>query len=415
MINPLLGILVFVTAVSGADTPAPWLLPNFADRLELVVTNPSDTAVETLAVVPVAEAARTSLGFPGTLSIVIDPSGTRSVLPSQSDDLDGDGIPDEFVFPVKLAAHEERVLHIYYSMTLREPIPWPKRVHANHSFGYNRSTIALESEVIGYRTYGGFFLDIQARLKDRPGLNNTLVGFLGSGNAEPAGMDIIHLGDTLGLGGLFLRSGTDLFQPPLNMPDYAHKPAPIEAPVYRVIADGPIRAIVEARMDSWTIGQDAVRIVARYSIAGGRSDVECRFDISPIQVSRTYEVGAGIRHLPRMEASHAQGRLSLSGEQNQKTGKLAMALYYDPATAAQVSAVKTKDDANEAVVFNDRLTAGHAIQGRYRVAAAWSGSGITNLLQHLATVEHEARATVTTGRYQHTHTPRPDRVEGESD
>ena len=52
-------------------------------------------------------------------------------------------------------------------------------------------------------------------------------------------MDVIHLGDTLGLGGLFLRAGDEVFRPPLNMPDYAHKPSPPEVPQYRVIADGP--------------------------------------------------------------------------------------------------------------------------------------------------------------------------------
>jgi len=103
------------------------------------------------------------------------------VLPSQADDLDGDGVADEFVFPIELGPRERRTVHVYYSTTLDEPLPWPKRVHASHAFGFNRSTVAFESEIIGYRTYGGFFLDVQARWKDKPGLNNGLTGYLGSG------------------------------------------------------------------------------------------------------------------------------------------------------------------------------------------------------------------------------------------
>ena len=150
------------------------------------------------------------------------------------------------------------------------------------------ATIALPSHSnpkrIGYRTYGGFFLDIQARAQGKPGLNNSLVGYFGSGVAGQIGEDVIHLGDTLGLGGLFLRAGDDVYRPPLNMPDYAHKPAPAEAPDYRVIADGPVRAVVEARMERWTIGNDAVMIRALYSIGGGAGHVECRYRIGAAAV-----------------------------------------------------------------------------------------------------------------------------------
>lgn len=391
-----------------------WLLPNFSDRLEMTVSNPSDQAVETLAVVPVPEAVRVAPRFPGTLAIAVAPGPPMEILPSQGDDLDGDGVPDEFVFPVRLAPRETRTIHVYHSSKLNEPLAWPKRVHASHSFGYNRATVALESEVIGYRTYGGFFLDIQARLKDRPGLFNGLVGFLGSRSATPAGMDIIHLGDTLGLGGLFLRAGEDVYRPPLNMPDYAHKPAPVEAPAYRVISSGPVRAVVEARMDRWTIGRDAVRIQARYSIAAGEGHVECRYRIEPLELSRAYTVGAGIRQLPKMQTGHAPGRLSLSGEQTPKIGPLGLALYYDPAEAAQAAPLATREDRNECVEFRARLEPGRPAVGRYWLAGAWSGSGISDLLSYLAEADRRARATVTVGHFRHAATPVPQRLEGEA-
>jgi len=198
------------------------------------------------------------------------------------------------------------------------------------------------------------------------------------------------------------------------MPDYAHKPAPVEAPMYRVIADGPLRAVVEARMDRWTIGRDAVSIRARYSIAAGSTHVECWYRIAPVQLSRDYEAGAGIRHLPKMESSNAPGRLALAGEQNATTGRLALGLYYDPSRASETAPVVTKDDRNAAIIFRTRLTPGRAIEGKYWLAAAWSGSGIPDLLGHLAAIEREARAQVEVNTFHHTHTPRPDRLEGES-
>lgn len=405
--------MVATPALFG-ETPSAWLLPNFADRLELQVSNPSSSDIEALAVIPAPEAARTALRFPGTLAIVVIPGSPATVLPSQADDLDGDGVPDEFVFPVKLAAGARMTVHVYYSTTLHDSLPWPKRVHASHAFGYNRATVALESEAIGYRTYGGFFLDVQARQAGSAALNNSLVGYFSASTPSAAGRDIIHLGDTLGLGGLFLRSGGDLFRPPLNMPDYAHRAPAAEAPSYRVIADGPLRAVVKAWMDRWTIGQDAVGIEALYFIGAGAEDVECRFRITPLLLSRSYEAGTGIRHLPKMRKNSGVGRLALEGEQDSKIGPLGLALYYDPATAGEARTLSTPEGLNESIVFRTRLEPGHAVTGRYWVAAAWSGSGIHDLLGHLAGIERQARSVVVVDSYKHAVTPAPQRLEGEA-
>jgi hypothetical protein len=362
----------------------------------------------------VPEVARTAPRFPGILALAVIPGSSATVVPSQADDLDGDGVPDEFVFPVKLAAGARTVVHVYYSTTLHDVLPWPKRVHASHAFGYNRATAALESEAIGYRTYGGFFLDVQARQKGSAWLNNSLVGYLSASVPSTAGRDIIHLGDTLGLGGLFLRSGSDLFRPPLNTPDYAHQAPDGEAPSYRVIADGPVRAVVKAWMDPWTIGPDRVKIEALYFIGAGGEDVECRFRVTPLQLSRAYEVGTGIRHLPKMRKSSAPGRLALEGEQEEAIGPLGLALYYDPKTTGEAGTLNTPEGLNDSVVFRERLAPGHAVSGRYWVAAAWSGSGIHDLLGHLAGTERQARATVVVGAYKHAATPAPERLEGEA-
>lgn len=410
-------VILLVASPCGAvaQKASPWLLPNFSDRLELRVSNPSDQAIETVAVVSVVEAARVAPRFPGTLAIAVLPGSTMAVMPSQADDLDGDGVPDEFVFPVKLAAHRSITVHIYYSTSLHDTIPWPRRVFASHSFGYNRATAALESEAIGYRTYGGFFLDVQARREGHSGLYNSLVGYLGmqASNPSPAGRDIFHIGDTLGLGGLFLKAQNDVYRPPLNTPDYAHQPAPAESPVYRVIADGPVRAVVEASINRWTIGSDAVSVDAVYSIAAGTEDVECRFRVQPLSLSRSYDVGAGIRHLPKMQTDQARGRLAVAGEQDPAIGPLGLALYFDPQTASSSGTLVTPEADNDVVLFHARLEPGRVVVGRYWVAADWSGSGIHHLLGHLREIERQARAAVVVDQFGHAATPAPARLEGE--
>ena len=56
---------------------------------------------------------------------------------------------------------------MYYSTKLTDAVSYPKQVQAKHTYGYNREVAALESELIGYRTYGGFFLDFMGRSAGR--------------------------------------------------------------------------------------------------------------------------------------------------------------------------------------------------------------------------------------------------------
>ncbi len=415
-------LAIFLGELALPAQPAgDWALTNFAQRLEVEISNPAAQPVQALAVIPVRQAAQLAPRFPGTLAIavLVNAEGSRypvTILPSQADDLDGDSNPDEFVFPVRLEAGQTRLAHIYYSTTLRDTIVYAKKVHAQHSYGYNHNTVALESELIGYRTYGGFFLDIQARAEGRPGLYNSLAGYFGAARPSMAGRDIIHIGDTLGLGGIFLRLGDAVHRPPYNMPDYAHKPRAEDEPAYRVLAAGPVRAAVEARLDCWRIGDDAVQLTAIYSIAADSEHVDCRFRVAPLKMAadHTYEVGAGIRYLPDLKLAHAEGRLMLSGRQNVQIGPLALALFYDPRQAAAIEPLATKEDRNAAIVFAQRLAAGRAVEGRYAVAAAWSGSGVRDLFAHLDEVEDQARTSLKISNYRFTPTPAPSRVEGEA-
>ncbi|MGH9407113.1 MAG: DUF4861 family protein [Terriglobia bacterium] len=413
--------LVGSSVPAKADPSGDWALPNFAQRLNLEVSNPSQAVIHTLVTLPVAATARFAPGFPGMLAItvVVNPAGSTypvTIVPSQADDLDGDGQPDEFEFPITLAAGERRQVEIYYSTTLSRRIVYPQRVHASHAYGYNRQTATLESEIIGYRTYGGFLLDVQARSAGRPGLYNDLVGFLAAHKNFAAGKDAFHVGDTLGLGGLFLRADGKIYRPPFNTPDYAHRPSRVDVPHYRVVADGPIRAIIEARLARWRIGTDQVALRALYSIDAGDGFVRCRFHLLPLNVAsgHAYEVGAGIRDLPAEKLNNGRGRLELVGQQNAALGPLGLALYYDPTQAAPGAAIRTPEGQNQIVIFKQRLQPGEAVEGSYTVAAAWSRSGLGDLAQFLAAEQAQARARVESTGERLEHTPQPDRIDGEA-
>jgi len=91
-----------------------------------------------------------------------------------------------------------------------------------------------------------------------------------------------------------------------------------------------------------------------------------------------------------------------------------MALYYNPAEADTAAPLATKEDGNEIIVFREKLEPGRAMKGRYSVAGAWSGSGIEDLLGHLAGIEAQARASVQLENFRVSRTPRPERLEGEA-
>ena len=417
-----LALALAQAALCNAAPPAgDWVLPNFAQRLDVTVTNPGISSVNSLVTLPVAGLQKVALGFPGSLAIAVlkNKPGSKypvTVIPSQAGDLDGDGMADEFEFPIVLNPHESRQVEIYFSTTLHGKILYSRAVHASHNYGYNHQTAALESELIGYRTYGGFFLDVEGRVAGHEGLYNDLNGYLAAHEKFAVGKDIFHIGDTLGLGGIFLERNGKIYRPPMNMPDYAHKPSGEDVPHYRVVADGPLRAIIEAAMDHWKVGDDEVAVRARYSIDSGDAFVRCRVRIIPAKMreENIYQAGAGIRELPQEKSGSESGLLMLSGEQRPETGRLALALYFNPETASASPPITTPEGKNEVAVFKKTLSAGQAIEEDYAVAAAWSGSGIPDLLHYLAGLQPRVNARVVISDERLEQTPQPQRIEGEA-
>lgn len=416
-------LLIYLTAFSlasfqAASAETEWLLPNFANRLSVEVKNPGKSSLQALVTLPMVKAQAVAPDFPGrlALAVLVDRNSGRpaAIIASQVDDLDGDGSPDEFEFPVDLAPHSQCSVEIYYSTTLADSFPWPKRVSAKHSYGYNREVAALESESVGYRTYGGFFLDLHGRKAGGAGLWNDAAGYVPIERDLGTGRDVLHIGATLGLGGVFLRREGKIYQPPANVPTYAHKPSPEMVPHYRVLAQGPLRAIIEATLENWQIDTDVIRLQARYSIDAGERFVRCRVNEIPIKIAKDheYEIGVGVRELPAGAVSSDPGQLVVTGRQNARDGEIGLAIYFDPGQYSSASAIYTPDGSNRAVIGKVRLNRGSASEQTYAAAGAWSGSGIEpgELLKHLRD-KVEAHAEI--GALTFARTPYPEKLEAE--
>jgi hypothetical protein len=410
--------LLAATLALALDGPAraqgtPWALPNFSDRIEVVVSNPTAAPLDTLAVLDVAEVRKQAPGFPGTLAIVAEQSAQTRFAPSQVDEGSASESGGALVFPVKLAAHASETFEIYYSSTLQETLPWPRRVHATHSYGFNSATAAIESELIGYRMYGGFFLDVQAHEKGELGLFNSLIGFTSISQPPVNGRDIIHLGDTLGLGGIFLRAGTNVYRPPMNTPDYAPNPAQPGEPTYRVLTTGPLRALIAADLPHWKIGSDEVALHAIYEMRAGEEAVLCHLWVTPLHITRAYEVGMGVRDLPDVHHVEESGVISLDGVQKDTAGRIGIGVGYDPGTQHRAGVLTTGEGSNEIVVFDELLKFGSGVSATYHAAAAWQGSGWSSPVQHVAAVLAQSKAEPKVIVMEHDTTPHPERLKAE--
>ena len=173
-------------------------------------------------------------------------------LPAQFEDLDGDGTADNLVFQVDLQPGETAKFAVE-SRTEK----FPSRVAAT-------TLPAWESENFGYRSYGPLLVDLFARQGGNYGLrlstffnkdNESVVDYHKPG---PLGMDTLHINKTLGLAGVFASDGKTVAIP-ADLPMTS-----------KILANGPVRAVVEMKLGPWASPWGAITFTRRASIAAGQ-------------------------------------------------------------------------------------------------------------------------------------------------
>ena len=254
--------------------------------LKLSVTNPASQAraAEDI-VVSVAALKRLAPDFNAGNAIVTtsdaatigeDARTLQTIeVPSQADDLDGDGKYDELVFQIDLGPHQTRIVTVAYgdqATILRLRSRYPQRTEAKFNTRYEG--LGWESEEAAWRIYFDKRNAIDLYGKRRPGLYLDLFA-----SPEyvyhletPLGRDIFKVEPTRGIGSITAV-----------IDGQAQPVADVGERKWRVLASGPVRSIGEIEYKSWKIGGRTVDLVSRFTQWAGEHGFQHRVTVGDSQ------------------------------------------------------------------------------------------------------------------------------------
>ncbi len=233
-------------------------------------------------------------------------------VPCQLDDIDRDGIYDELCFLTDLKKHEKKLFIVtlyddgkpreyaprtYSELLLRNP---KVKIKNKHNIYLKEMTvdrgvdpyqsvhhhgIAFESELVAFRIYFDHRQTVDAYGKFHKQLEIKDTQFYTDADQKAAGYgdDVLWVGSSYGVGALRGWDGTNQ----LMLED-------VDSRTQRVIAQGPVRSIIELVDENWrpTPSAKPVTMTTRYTIYGGHRDVDV--DIFFNHTAKDYEFATGV-------------------------------------------------------------------------------------------------------------------------
>jgi unsaturated chondroitin disaccharide hydrolase len=223
-------------------------------NIKVAVSNPSDHPRNAAdIVIPIVQIRTIAPDFtPGALIVTASDASTpeqdasilqTEELPSQVDDLDGDGKGDELAFQVDLAPHQTRIVTVSYGdqeRISRLRSDYQQRTAA--LFSRKIEGLGWESERVAFRVYFDSRNAIDLYGKRRPTLQLAMYAApdYTYHDESPEGRDIYKVGDAIGIGAVAgLVDGKVI------------KVAEVKDRKWRIIASGPVRTMVELEYDGW--------------------------------------------------------------------------------------------------------------------------------------------------------------------
>lgn len=258
------------------------------EQLKYTVSNPSPHDKANAPIVLSLTAEQQAAHYlSATVCVWDEDTQTEVEIPSQLDDLDGDGINEELVFLLDLPNREEREVTIELSQTAK-PDRYPAQVFAEMLLSDKKKghkpiqslTVpgdvnvynnlhhhgpAFESKLVAYRLYFDErqTVDIYGKRKQQLEIEQTQFYPTPEHLASGYGDDILWAGTTCALG--TFRGYTD------GKPSYIQ---PVKSRTESILAYGPLRTVVEIHDEDWQYGGQPLDLTLRYTLYGGHRDVQ---------------------------------------------------------------------------------------------------------------------------------------------
>jgi hypothetical protein len=355
----------------------PTLSAAYAQDVHIMVTNPSAAPRRNEPVVIAWERIGGKLPDVDVAKLRLLDEQNRS-LAFQIDDLDADRTPDEFVFSADFNPHQQRrFIFTPLADTLASPLGplrtdvadfkringVPTLVDDDDGPGTLRSQsqylfdgVGWESELVGYRLYLDERNAIDIQGKRIPGLQWKFIGSSGVDYQLDSywGMDILHVGPALGIGGIGLW-----------LHDSVAHPYKLDRRRCRVIARGPVRAVVRVDYIGWDIGGEKVNLTSLFSIFEGDRATEHRVILQNAESPKTIVTGI-VKHPPGKVLWNEQELcLSTLGRQSRANDSLLMALNF----ASSSKCERAEDKYDHLVLINLQPERSF----NYLISSVWQG------------------------------------------
>ncbi|MBN1292110.1 MAG: DUF4861 family protein [Candidatus Latescibacteria bacterium] len=228
-----------------------------------------------------------------------DDAENGRVIPSQTDDINKDGIWDELFFMADFKANEEKTLYVYIGRNTSEI----KHFTHAETGSYGRYIVPWwESEQMGWKLWFPDSADMYGRRGKKLVSNLNLTNIYGHDAPYDAGIDLMLVGKTFGAGGICLFEEPDL-------PDSLSRPrfnpyqgkGPFNDARYacEIIVNGPLRSIVRAHIMNWRTGQGEYDLDQYFTAYKNKNYYTSRVRYNTFLPEKSDTVfGCGIRKMP---------------------------------------------------------------------------------------------------------------------
>ncbi len=293
---------IFILALAAIICPAAMAQQTFDVKVE----NKSKTARKAVPVV--LQLAKYGVD---AKSAVVTIDGKE--IPSQLDDINGDGKNDELCFltdmdkkskqTFSVTLSEEKSSKIYDPQVYVEMLLTNKKIKSSNKQDLYISSLtvdngtnpywmlhhhgpAFENDMVGYRIYFDHRQTVDIYGKYRKGLELKQTQFYPDKEQKAAGFgdDVLWVGQTFGLGALRGWDG----KAPQMLQDVDHR-------TMTIVSRGPLRTIVEVIDEGWNTmnaGKEKIDMTTRYTLYAGRRD--CFVDIKFNKPVPEYQLATGI-------------------------------------------------------------------------------------------------------------------------